>query len=218
MTNTFGLRINICINCVQSQVRVYQEITNGFERDSANQNWRLDSHPLHDWLIVSSSWRMQTWASAILSNQWLGHGAQRTCVRAVCDGETEGATSTPYVERLSITDIHRNDKTEITWQYSKDTFFKGVLSPVLYAFVLMIFFVLEGNDERGFTAANQFSSSRPGNYNEKCRWHIFSHNPGITIAKTAKKKAGKNNLYQHCLLQSCNVTNCQLKCCVINRA
>lgn len=186
-------------------MRVFQELTDDFEQDTANQ-----MHPLQDWSIICSTLERRTWASAILSNQWVGRREQRTSVRAVFVREAETPKQhqrRAYVEPWSITGesahIHHKEQAEITRRHLNDYFINASSYWFLFLLSLCWFYFHsytgggEKTTEQSFTAANQFPFSRPGNYNETCRWHISIHYPRITIgipAEATKKEAGKKSI------------------------
>ena len=183
-------------------MRVCREFTNGLERAAANQSRRAWTSRPGIGSLASSTWGMLTWASAILTNQWVGRGAERTSVGAVCVGEAEGAASPTCVEAPGITGsrslIHRSDSTEITPpNHAKIPFlFRPLAGFIRFHCVLCVCVCVCVCVERG---AESEASLRLisllfqtfWNYNEKCRWHIFSDGPGITVGSERRRQKKK---------------------------
>lgn len=145
-----------------------------------------ENSSLRDWLIVSSTWGMQTWASAVLSNQWLGHGAQRTSVRTVSvrgrgsnSSVVCGASETSRGAAHSFT---ATTQQKITWLFYSELIFNAS-SHRFYTLLLCSFFfsfVLERNGRTRIHCGQSISSSRPGNY-------VTMKNVGDTFSSTIQE-------------------------------
>lgn len=140
-------------------MRVYREFTNGFERDSANHSWTLETGrsrigwpfpvleeckrgqvpycPINDLATEHSG---PLWKHFLFEKQ---REQQQRRLWSLWASRGESAQSFAATTKRKERDFILKDIFDASSHW------------ILYAFIVFVF-VLEGNRERGFTAANQF--------------------------------------------------------------
>lgn len=193
----YGRRINIYINCKQSQVRAYT-------RNSPTSRSRLAQSEL---TIAAARSRIGLSFPVLeeckrglvpycpineLATEHSGPVWER-CLLGRQREQRPRRVWTVWASRGERSVIHHNDKTEITWRYTLKIFL--IFSHWFYTLPLCFFFVLEEDRERGFTAANPFPHPDLGITMKNVGDTFFWTNPGITVGSERETKtAGKRDL------------------------
>lgn len=134
---------------------------------------------------------MQSWASAILSNQWFGHGAPRSRYESISCRRSEesniriGAEPRTQSHSIQCNEIKLGER-DFTRKKIYVIFLTRLL--ILYAFHCAIFFCTGAEPRARLHCGWSISTSRSGIYNEKCRWHVSSQRPGFTPLERRRRQ------------------------------